>query len=238
EDITERQRMGEALKKSSENIKLFAYSVSHDLKSPAVGITGLAKLVCTRYQDNLDDKGKELLDKILSASSQISNLVEKINVFISTKEAPLKIERFQPKDVFQAVREEFSSQLSFRQINWSEPDDVPEIKADRLSLLRALWNLVDNALKYGGEELTEIKIGCEISDVFTIFSVMDNGGGLASEDSEKIFGPFQRSEASRDVEGSGLGLAIVKEIAEQHQGKVWVKSRPERGTTFYLAISN
>jgi PAS domain S-box-containing protein len=238
EEIEERQRIEAALKKSSEKIKLFAYSVSHDLKNPVVGISGLARLLRTRYLDNLDNPGKELFDKILSATDEISNLVEKINIFISTKEVPLKIRRIQPKEVFQTVRDEFSSQLSRRQINWSEPEDLPKIKADRLSLLRAVRNLVDNALKYGGDELTEINLGCEIADGFTVFSVMDNGIGLTLEDHEKIFGAFQRSEASRDVEGSGLGLAIVKEIAEQHGGKVWVNSGPERGTTFYFSIAN
>jgi PAS domain S-box-containing protein len=238
EEIKERQCVEEALKKSSEGIKLFAYSVSHDLKNPALGISGLAKLLRTRYQENLNDRGKDLIDKILNAAEQISNLAEQINIFISTKEVPLRIRRLQSKRILQLVREEFSPQLSRRQINWSEPEYLPEIKADRVSLLRALRNLVDNALKYGGDELTEIKIGCAIADGFTTFSITDNGIGLPPEDQEKIFGVFQRSESSRDVEGSGLGLAIVKEIAEQHRGKVWVKSGPERGTTFYFSIAN
>jgi signal transduction histidine kinase len=114
---------------------------------------------------------------------------------------------------------------------------VPEIKVDRLAILRVLRNLVDNALKYGGDELSEITIGYEGSDEHHILSVCDDGVAIKSEDSQKIFGPFQRHETSRGVKGTGLGLSIVKEIAEQHGGKVWMKSGEDKGITFYLTIS-
>ena len=96
---------------------------------------------------------------------------------------------------------------------------------------------MDNSLKYGGERLSKIWTGYEESEDFHIFSFSDNGKGLKEEDSEKIFGAFQRNETSRGVEGAGLGLTIVKEIAEQHGGKVWVEPRSKKGTTFYISIS-
>jgi signal transduction histidine kinase len=106
-----------------------------------------------------------------------------------------------------------------------------------MSILRVLRNLVDNALKHGGDELTEIRLDYEGSDEYHTLSVSDDGVAIKSEDSEKIFGPFQRQEASTGVEGSGLGLAIVKEIAEQHGGTACVKSGPEKGASFYVSIS-
>ena len=94
----------------------------------------------------------------MKTSEQIAALVEQINVFISTKEAPLTIERLALKDVLQVIREEFASQLSIREIRWSDPDYIPDIEADRLCLIRAFRNLVENALKYGGDALSEIAI--------------------------------------------------------------------------------
>jgi PAS domain S-box-containing protein len=237
QEIEVRRQAEEELKKSSERIKLFAYSVSHDLKSPAVGIYGLAKLLLKNYRNVLDEKGKDFCDRILKASEQIAALVENINVFISTKEAPLTIERINLKEILQMTKEEISTQLNIRQIRWSEPEYLPEIKADRLSILRILRNLVDNALKYGGEDLSKIKVGYEESDESHILSVEDDGVGIEMEDSEKIFGAFERKKTSRGIQGTGLGLAIVKEIAEQHSGKVWVKPGPEKGTAFYISIS-
>ena len=126
---------------------------------------------------------------------------------------------------------------AFAHIKWVEPETIPIIRADRVSILRVLRNLVDNALKYGGEELSRIKIGYGSTEEHHILSVSDDGVGIKGEDTEKIFGVFQRNETSKGVEGTGLGLAIVKEIAEKHKGRVWVEPGVKKGTTFYLYIS-
>jgi PAS domain S-box-containing protein len=237
EDVTERVRAEKALQESSEKIKLFAYSVAHDLKGPSVGIYGLTRLLHKHYADILDEKGKNYCDLILQASEELAALVDKINVYISTKEAPPTIERVKLKDILLIVRDEFSPRLNIRQIKWLEPEHIPEIKADRLSILRVLRNLVDNALKYGGDDLSEIGIGYEETNEFHILSIRDNGIGIRKKDLKKIFGAFQRTHASRGIEGTGLGLSIVKEIAEQHGGEVWVKPSPKKGTNFYMSIS-
>jgi light-regulated signal transduction histidine kinase (bacteriophytochrome) len=236
-DITKRKMAEEALKQSSEKTKLFAYSVSHDLKSPAVGIYGLAKRLYNRYGNKLDEKGREYCAHILRGSEQIAALVEKINVYISTKELPLALERIKLKEILQIVKDEFSTALNIRRIMWEEPEDLPEITADRLSILRVLRNLVDNALKYGGDRLSRIRIGYDESDLHHILCVTDDGIGIKAIDTEKIFGLFERRDTSKGIEGTGLGLAIVKEIAEQHKGKVWTEPGRDKGTAFYVAIS-
>jgi len=236
-DITQRKLMEEALKKSSEKIKLFAYSVSHDLKSPAIALYGLTKLLHKQYLDILDEKGKTYCEQIMKASEQIAALVEKINEYIVTRELSPTIENVKLKETLQMVKEDFSSQLNIRQIRWDEPENLPEIKVDRISLLRVFRNFIDNSLKYGGDDLTEIKIGYKESDEFHIFSVKDDGVGIKREASEKIFGLFKRYETSKGIEGAGLGLAIVKEIVEQHGGKVWMESGWKKGVTFFFSIS-
>jgi signal transduction histidine kinase len=135
------------------------------------------------------------------------------------------------------VKDEFSPQLDVRQIGWSQPQNMPEIRADRLSLLRVFRNLVDNALKYGGEDLSEISIGYHEQDGFHVVSVSDDGVGIKGKDSKKIFEVFQRDRTSVNTDGTGLGLAIVKEVAKQHGGTVTVESGPGKGTTFYISIS-
>jgi signal transduction histidine kinase len=229
--------MEEAVRKSSEKIEQFAYSVSHDLKNPAVGIYGLAKLLHSRYQDSLDEKGRIYCDQILRAAEQIASLVEQINLYISTKEMPLNAERVDTTEILQIIKEEFSAQLEVRRVKWSEPEILPEIRADRLCLLRILRNLVDNALKYGGEELTRIDIACRETDQFHVFSVMDDGIGIQEGVSNRIWGMFQRFESSRGVQGTGLGLAIVKEIAERHGGSVQIESGSGKGLTIHVSLS-
>jgi PAS domain S-box-containing protein len=236
-DITDRKRIEEALHQSSEKLKLFAYSVSHDLKSPTIGLYGLTKRLYKDYAGALDEKGQKYCEQILMTAEQIAALVEQINVFISTKEMPLAIERLSLKEVLQVIRDEFSTRLNIREIRWCEPDVIPEIEADRLSIIRALRNLVDNALKYGGEGLSEINIRYSGSGGSHILSVEDNGIGLKEQNSHQdIFAPFIRKNTSKGIQGSGLRLTIVREIAEKHGGKVWIEPSQEKGITFYMSI--
>jgi signal transduction histidine kinase len=118
-----------------------------------------------------------------------------------------------------------------------EPSLFPEIMGDELRLTRAFRNLLDNALKYGGEGLSEIRFACEESEDHYIFSVTDNGVGIREEDMERLFHFFQRLETSSHTEGSGMGLAIAKEAAQKHLGDLWVESAPNRGAKFYLSIA-
>ena len=236
-DITERKRGEEALRKSSEKIKLLAYSVSHDLRSPATGIYGLTKRLHNKYSNILDEKGKKCCESILEASEQIAELVGNINIYISTKEMPLSIETVQLRQLLRMVRDEFSAQLDIREITWSQPESLPEINADRLSVLRVLRNLVENALKHGGDDLSEVTIGYGESDDFHILSVSNDGLPIKLEDPENLFRPFQRQETSEGVEGTGLGLSIVKELAEQHGGMIRVESGPQKGVAFHVFIS-
>ncbi|MFC1534798.1 ATP-binding protein [Thermodesulfobacteriota bacterium] len=236
-DITKRKQVEEALKESSKKIKMFAYSVSHDLKGPAIGLYGITKRLHKDYVDILDDKGQKYCEQILKTTEHIASLVEQVNLFIATKESPLIIERLELKEVLNVIREEFSTQLSIREITWLEPDYIPEIKADRLIMMRILRNLVDNALKYGGEALSEINIGYEESRDSHIFSIKDNGIGLKEQDHHRdIFSPFVRRKTSKGIEGSGLGLNIVREGAKKHGGDVWLEPGQESGMMFHISI--
>lgn len=236
-EIAYRLEAEEALKISSSKIKRFAYSVSHDLKNPAISIHGLTRLLNKHYKDILDERGKNYCQQISKSSEQIAALVEMINVYISTKEMPLKIESIKFADLLFMAREEFAVPLNIRQIEWKEPLYQPEIKADRIAMSRVLRNLVDNALKYGGENLSKITIGCRENEAYHIIDVSDDGIGLTEEESQDIFGLFKRQKTANGIAGSGLGLAVVKEIAEQHGGSVWSEVSSREGITFSVSVS-
>jgi signal transduction histidine kinase len=226
-----------ALKRSSDEIKFFAYSICHDLKNPVFALHGFVQRLFERSEGSLDEKGKEYCVHVLKASEQIAGLVEKIHTFISSKETPVVIEKFALAEVLELVREEFRPQFDLRQLHWKQPENTPEILADKLSLVRILRNLVENALKYGGDGLTGIQIDYSEEAKRHLISVTDDGAGLQESDPEKIFAIFSRSKRSRGVQGAGLGLAIVKELARQHKGEVWAKPGQGRGATFYVSLS-
>ncbi len=237
-DVTERQRAREELEKSAEQIKWFAYSITHDLKTPAITLLGLTRRLKDKYRPVLDEQGRRYCEYILKGGEQIIALVDKINTFIRTKEAQPAIEPLEVSGLFRVVREEFAPRLAERHLAWLAPETTARIRGDRLSLLRALRNLVDNALKYGGPDLSEIELGYGLNNGFHLLTVRDNGQGIDPRDMEQIFGMFIRKGCPREVEGAGLGLAIVKEVAGLHRGRVWARPGPDnKGVVFYLAIS-
>ncbi len=224
------------LKIQKDAIEFFAYSISHDLKSPAVGIYGLTSRLYQHYLDKLDDKGKLYCEQILKASEQVARLVDRINAYIMAKESRLVFEETPFHEITETIRNEFSDALNKRSIKWTEPDELPTLFADKLSLLRMLRNLVDNALKYGGQGLTEVRIEYKNDPDFHIISVYDDGASLKAEECERLFQLFHRQKTSAGIEGTGLGLATVKEIAERHGGRVWLDAPSGIGTTFCIAI--
>jgi len=235
-DITERKKLEEELRSYAEKIKLFAYSVSHDLKNPLIGIHGLVELLHRKYRDSLDEKGKTYCDMIEKTSEQLLALIEDINAYIKAKETPLIFEKVNPEKILESIRNEFSIMLSERGVDLLIPEDLPEIRADRSSFFRIFRNLIDNSLKYGGDHLTEIKVAYEESGDFHIFSVTDNGVGIAIEEIDEIFKLFKRGRSSQGKEGTGLGLGIVNEIAKKHNGRVWAESETGERTTIHVAI--
>ncbi len=236
-DITEKTKAEEALANESDKIKKFAYSIVHDLKGPSTSLYGLANHLSAKYSGDVDEKARMFCDQIMKVSEQISTLVGEINTFITTKEFPVTIETIDLRKTFTLVREEFSSQLINRNIDWTVPQFLPQMRADRLAITRVVRNFVENALKYGGDGLSKIELNYQDSEDFHFISVTDDGIGLNKEDMDSVFDVFSRHESSRGIAGSGLGLAIVKEVAEQLGGKVWAESRLGKGCSFAISIS-
>jgi signal transduction histidine kinase len=224
------------LERINEKIRFFAYSVSHDLKSPAFGIHSLAKLFLDRYEVLDDRKRKEYCTHILRASEQISCMAEKINLFISAKEASLDLEQIEMGEILSLLKSEFSTPFRTRNLRWSIPRSLPAIRADRVSVVRILRNLIDNALKYGGENLNEVRIGFRESEDYYILSVSDDGVGLNGKDPERLFNSFYRGSNTANIEGAGLGLAIIKEIAEKHKGNAWFEPLPLKGVNCFVSL--
>ncbi len=224
------------LKEKKDMIQFFAYSISHDLKNPAVGIYGLTKRLYEKNASRLDEKGLECCELILKTTEYMLQLVDRLNSYISAKEGTLCPESIEMGGLLDSIRMELDPQITARGITWIKPNLIPVIVADRLSLTRALRNLIDNALKYGGPDLKKIAVEYREEGEFHILSVWDDGVPIGPELAGRIFEPFQRDPSSKGVAGSGLGMAIVKEVAERHGGKAWVDTACPKGARISLSI--
>jgi len=226
-----------ALEEKEKMITFFAYSISHDLKSPAASLYALANRLKEKYGSGLDAKGVEHCDLILRTARQMLALVEMINAYMAAKEAPLYLEEISVGDVVESVVGEFSEQLDERRIRVVSAEGLPSVVADRMGMTRVFRNLLDNALKYGGDGLSELCIGYQRREGFHVFSFGDDGIGLPDKDKERLFEPFERRKNSKGITGTGMGLAIVQEMLKRHGGRIWVDPDTQKGVRFYLSIS-
>ncbi|MGA2402958.1 MAG: PAS domain S-box protein [Syntrophobacteraceae bacterium] len=233
-ETEQRKRAEEELQDTSQKLRLFAYSIAHDLKNPANEIQRITRRLHEQCNKIPDEKRN---NRILRVSEHVSTLMAKINMFVDANKTPFSIETVDFQDVLQMLKGEFSSQLGMREINWIEPETNINLKADRVFFPLVFRNLVDNSLRYGGEKLSQIKIGHEESNDFHIFLVSDDGIGLRGAEFENFFGLFQQHEASIRVDGAGLGLATASKIAERHDGNLRMQTGVGKGTTFYISIS-
>jgi signal transduction histidine kinase len=225
------------LRARKETIKLFVSTITHDLKSPAVGAYGLARRLSELCRDRLDEREKAYCQQILKATEHIVSMVDELNGFIRTREMPLRLQSVSVGEVWRAVHREFSEQLRQRGVAWQEEGSPEPVTADELMLFRAFRNLVQNALIHGGESLKTLRVGRRDAGTHHVFFVADDGRGIPEEDQGRLFEPFHRLRSSKGVEGSGLGLAIVREAALRHGGDAWVRSRPGEGTAFFFSVA-
>jgi signal transduction histidine kinase len=230
------QKRVEEIRRMRDDIEFFAYTISHDLKNPAIGIAGFARLLAQKHEHTLDKQGRRYCDQISKAAGEIERFTRDINEYIKSKKASLDVERTDVKRILSHIRREFAPVLQERNITWKEPDTIPKIMADQVAMTRVFRNLIDNALKHAGRKLSKITISHRQSKRFHIFSFSNDGIPVKTKDAEVIFQMFSRLPSSQGVEGSGLGLSIVKEIVEAHKGKVWVESGLRKDTTFYIAM--
>lgn len=227
----------EALERQKEAIRFFAYTASHDLKGPVVGIGGMVRLLNKHEGHKFSERGAEICRQLENASARLEMLVGEINAYISASEAPMELDEVDVDEILKEVRQDLNQRLKSQGVRLNLKPNMPRIKANKLGLIRIFENLVDNALKYGGENLSLIQIDYQDSAHCHTFSVADNGVGLTSEQAETIFNIFSRSETSRGSQGSGLGLGIVSAVAKRHGGKAWADCAPGRGCTFYVSLA-
>jgi PAS domain S-box-containing protein len=241
-DITERtkaegelaQRIAE-LRRSNQDLEQFAYVASHDLQEPLRNVTLFSQLFLKKYGGTLTKEGKEYLDFVIDGSSRMSRLIYDL---LDYSRVTTRGEPFIPVDLNGAVTEACTNlQLRIQESGASiTTGTLPVVQADPTQIRQVFQNLIDNALKYRGTDPPQVHIAAEQDDHEWIFSVRDNGIGIAPEYHERIFQLFKRLHTREKYSGTGIGLSLVKKIIERHNGRIWVESGEGKGATFFFTI--
>lgn len=235
-ELSGREKLIQELEKKNAELERFTYTVSHDLKSPLVTITGfLSYLEADVTSGNME--------RFQQDTGRIRGAVEKMHTLLGELLELSRIGRLiNPSGVFpfeelaNNALELAHGQIETLRVAVSLQPNLPAVYGDPQRLTEALQNLIDNAAKFmGGQPNPQIEIGYQGDENgLSIFFVRDNGMGIPNELQGRIFGLFEKLDSRS--EGTGIGLAIVKRIIEVHGGRIWVQSEMGKGSTFFFTL--
>jgi PAS domain S-box-containing protein len=223
----------EQLEKTNQELKDFAYIVSHDLKAPLRGIKTLVEWITTDYADKLDDNGKEQMNLLAGRVDRMHNLIDGILQYS-------KIGHVEEEKVVVNLNELVTEVIDLiappENISITIENKLPAIKCEQTRVMQVFQNLLSNAVKYMDKPQGRVEVRCIEEDGFWKFSVADNGPGIEEKYFEKIFQLFQTLTPRDESESTGIGLTVTKKIVELYNGRIWVESEPGQGSTFFFTL--
>jgi len=242
-DVTEREVQEQALREANEaltrangDLQQFAYSASHDLQEPIRNISVYGEMLSRRYSDRLDAKGLQYLGFMTAGAQHMEMLVKDLLAYTQTSEtlsepgavdADIALEQALA-NVAEAIRQAGAVITH---------DALPTVRMHEVELQQLFQNIIGNALKYRKEDETpRIHIAARLEDGRWLFSIRDNGIGIAPAYKDTIFGIFKRLHSDAKYSGTGIGLAICQKIVDRNGGRIWVESELGEGATFFFTV--
>lgn len=234
----ERYSLKRSLKEKLSEMENFAYVASHDLQEPLRKITAFGDRLQSVCAEELPDKGKDYLGRMINSSSRMQRLLDDLLSFSRISANTFEFSEIKISELVDQVLSDL--ELAINEAGAKIINQVEDfsIEADPIHLARLLQNLIANSIKYRDKNrAVEIKIEAKkLSDSQIKISVHDNGTGFDEAYKDKIFQQFQRLHGRSEYEGSGMGLASVKKIAEMHQGSITASSEIGKGSSFFLQL--
>jgi PAS domain S-box-containing protein len=241
-DITERKAAEEKLKstlidleRSNKDLEQFAYVASHDLQEPLRMVSSFTQMLERRYKDKLDADANDFIGFAVDGAYRMQVLINDLLMYsrVGTRGKP-----FEPTDMNEVLGEAIANLSVAISENHAKitNDELPTIPVDASQIVQLFQNLLSNSIKFRANNTPFVHVSfTERSDEW-VFSVKDNGIGIAPAYYERIFVIFRRLQTKGEYPGTGIGLAICKKIVERHGGKIWVESELGKGSTFYFTI--
>jgi PAS domain S-box-containing protein len=242
-DISERKKSEEhlvktvgELKRSNEELQQFAYVSSHDLQEPLRMVASYTQLLAKRYKGRLDSDADEFIAYAVDGCNRMQGLIQDLLAYSRAGTNGKALCEVSGEDALQGAL----TNLRITMVQSGAVvthDPLPVVRTDATQLTQVFQNLVGNAIKYRSAEVPRVHVSAtKKGGNEWIFSVRDNGLGIAPQYFERIFILFQRLHGRNEFEGTGIGLAICKKVVERLGGSIWVESQLDKGSTFYFAL--
>ena len=235
--LAEQARQAELLEVTDKLQTALLNSISHDLRTPLVSITGALSSLADE-QIILDASARRsLIETASEEADRLNRLVGNLLDMTRLESGAMRIkkEACDIQDLVGAALEDLSGRLGDRPIQIDIPEELPLIRLDFVLIERVLVNVIDNALKYSPPDAF-IEIKAHTAGAFLEIDVADHGSGIPPEDLSRIFDKFYRVQRPDNVSGTGLGLSISKGIIQAHGGFISAENRPDGGTMITISI--
>ena len=224
------------LETANRDLESFAYSVSHDLRSPLRAITGFLHMYEDDFGQSIPEGGRALLDVVHKSAGRMDQLIDDLLEFSRCSRQPLRKLTVPMASIARRVADELRAREPGRQIE-VQIGDVADCSGDPSLLEQVMSNLLANAIKFTRTRApARIEIGSREQGGELVYFVQDNGVGFDPQYGHKLFAAFQRLHAADQFEGTGIGLSIVDRIVKRHGGRVWAESELDNGATFCFSL--
>jgi light-regulated signal transduction histidine kinase (bacteriophytochrome) len=221
----------------NRELKMFAYSVSHDLRQPLRSMDGFSKVLLDKYGDHLDDKGRHYLERIRTGAQRMGELIDGLLVLSHVSRKKLHHEPLRLDALAHAVVGRLKDSEPHREVEIDVADPI-EAFGDKQLVESVLENLLGNAWKFSsGRSPARISVGVNVERGVCTYFVRDNGAGFKMDYVDKLFAPFQRLHSDNEFPGTGIGLATTQRIVHRHGGRIWAEGRPGEGATIYFTLA-
>lgn len=226
------------LELNNQELASFSYAVSHDLRAPLRSIDGYSKILLDEHGANLDDNGRELLQRVRAATKRMHELIDALLQLSNLSSTSISWSQVDLAADARATANRLLASDPDREVEFIIPPTLPIVgEAGLLSV--ALENLLANAWKFTAKHSrATIEVGCFDENGETVYFVRDDGAGFNPEFSSKLFGTFQRLHRVSEFEGHGIGLATVGRIVQLHSGRVWAEGEVEKGAVFFFTVGS
>ena len=228
----QREFLVESLAKSNEELEDYASIVSHDLKSPLRSIHSLISWIKEDNDKEFNKQTTQYLSMIEGKVEKMDHLIEGILTYAKIDKVNMVSEKVNTQEIIQNIINIIHIP---DHVSVSITTSLPIIDADRFRAQQLFQNLIGNAVNYIDKSNGIVEVSCSEEPKHFIFSIKDNGPGIAKENQEKIFKIFQSLEKSE--KSTGLGLSIVKKIVDNYNGKIWIESEIGKGSTFFVQLN-
>ena len=221
----------------NKELESFAYSVSHDLRSPLNTIHAFSQLLVKVDRGSISDKGRHYLDRIGAGVKQMGDLIDGLLSLTHLSREPMRLEQVDLSAIVRRIAQDWREQAPQRQVRLTVEDGL-SAQGDARLLTAVLENLLGNAWKFSSREaLARIEVGRAPGVASGMaFFVKDNGAGFDMAFAHKLFGTFERLHSPGDFSGTGIGLATVRRIVERHGGRIWALGKPGEGAVFFFTL--